>query len=432
MRRLPTSLVMGSVAVMCASGCLASRDAVGDRPQPADERVEVLALSGALPAADAFAVVEAPRVPARGTSTPSDIAVRSEASINAPGRAMLAAQRELPTTRRHLTLAFTGDTLPHRPLVDQAWASGGGAGFDFRPMFARVASIIGSVDLAVCHLETPVAPAGERLSTAPIYGVPVEIVDAISWAGYDRCSTASNHSLDRGIAGIDATVTALAAAGVGESGMARTLDETIAPVVTVSGIAVAHLSYAYGFNGLRLPPGEEWRANVIDPVRIVADALVARERGADVVIVSLHWGTERVSTPTESQRAVAEVITASGAVDLIVGHHAHVLQPIELVNGRWVAFGLGNFLSNMPTGDSWPASSQDGAVITVTIDELADHSLVVRQPVVQPTWVDRDAGWVIRPVLTDLADPTVSDGTRAELARSLARTAEVLGPFLPS
>ena len=76
-------------------------------------------------------------------------------------------------------------------------------------MLARIAPLIGAADLGVCHLETPIAPPGEALSTAPLYGVPAEVATALAAAHYDRCSTASNHSLDRGTTGIDATVAAL-------------------------------------------------------------------------------------------------------------------------------------------------------------------------------------------------------------------------------
>ena len=91
-------------------------------------------------------------------------------------------------------MAFTGDTLIHRPIVARANAYAGGSGYDFTPMFARIAPLVSSVDLAVCHMETPVAPPGEALSGHPIYGVPVEVLAAIADAGYDRCSTASTHS----------------------------------------------------------------------------------------------------------------------------------------------------------------------------------------------------------------------------------------------
>jgi poly-gamma-glutamate synthesis protein (capsule biosynthesis protein) len=148
------------------------------------------------------------------------------------------------------------------------------------------------------------------------------------------------------------------------------------------------------------------------------------------VIVSLHWGTERVAEPNAFQRRVADEVTRSGEVDLIVGHHAHVIQPIEQVNGRWVVFGMGNFLSNMPTGDSWPASTQDGMIVTVAIAEQPGGGFVVEQPVVTPTWVDRSNGFVIRPVLTDVLDPSLSAGVIGQLEASIARTRAEVGAFV--
>lgn len=331
---------------------------------------------------------------------------------------------------RRLTLAFSGDTLTHSPVVEAASRNAGGTGYDFGTMFSLVAPLVSSVDLAVCHLETPMAPPGEPLSTFPLYGVPAEIASGLASAGYDRCSTASNHTLDRGTAGIDATVSGLAAAGLGQSGMARTPHEAVPGVFEVNGVRLAHLSYTFGFNGLHLPDDRPWTSTPIDPLRIVADAIVARQRGAEVVIVSLHWGTEGRSEVSPWQREVAQLVTATGEVDLIVGHHAHVLQPIEQVNGRWVVFGLGNALSNMPTRPSWTASTQDGAIVTLALNERADGRFEVARPVVHPTWVDRTAGFVIRPVQDGLADPTAPAGTRAALSASLARTAAVLGPYL--
>jgi poly-gamma-glutamate synthesis protein (capsule biosynthesis protein) len=347
----------------------------------------------------------------------------------AGGDGLAPAVRVDPPLRR-LTLVFSGDTLPHDPVIDSAQRWGNGT-YDFRPMFARIAPIVSWADLAICHLETPVAPDGEALSPAPRYGVPKEIAAGIASAGYDRCSTASNHSLDRGDAGIDATVTALEDAGVSEAGMARTPDEVSPRVLDVHGVRVTHLSYTWGFNGFRLPADVWWRANLIDPVRVVADATAARAAGAEVVIVSLHWGNEGDWHVTGYQREIAARIMGSGTVDLIVGHHTHVIQPIERVAGRWVVFGMGNALSNMPTGALPMASSQDGELVTVVVREQPDGSFVVSQPVVYPTWVDRDAGHVIRPVLADLADPATPPGIRAQLAESLARTRSVVGDYFP-
>lgn len=332
-----------------------------------------------------------------------------------------------------ISLAFTGDTLAHSPLWRQAArnaaATAGGAGYDFAPMLAGLTPVIASADLAVCHLETPIAPEGEDFTTFPRFGVPEQIADAIAAAGYDRCSTASNHTADRGTAGIDRTVDVLGARGLGQSGMARVPAEIEPHVFDVNGIVISHLSYTFSYNGLSLPEGEEWRSAVIDPDRIIDDARRARELGAEVVIVSMHWGEEGVHRPTSFQYAVADQITASGAIDLVVGHHAHVVQPIEQINGIWVLFGLGNILSNLPTSSRWPAASQDAAVVTVdmTVDERGD--VTVGRPIAHPTWVDKDAGWTVLLVDHELARDDLSAGQRGRLERSLERTKAVLGEY---
>ena len=242
-------------------------------------------------------------------------------------------------------MLVAGDLLSHIPVLDQALEYGAGSTYDFTPMFHAVAPLIASADLSICHLETPVAPPGTPPDpTPPDYGVPAQIAAGIAAAGFDRCSLASNHVMDKGAAGIDATLAAFDAAGLGHAGMARTPDEAGPQLFDVNGITIAHLSYTFSYNGMPVANGEPWRSNLIDVDRIVAEARQAREHGARFVILSVHWGAEGVTEVTGDQRQWAEQITASGAVDVIVGHHAHVVQPIEQVNGRWVVFGLGNFL----------------------------------------------------------------------------------------
>jgi poly-gamma-glutamate synthesis protein (capsule biosynthesis protein) len=339
-----------------------------------------------------------------------------------------------PAGDGRLRLAFTGDALWHSPLWRQAAynfvaANPGAAGMDFTPMLARLRPVVANADVGVCHLETPIAP-DDAYSTHPLYGVPPEVVAAIAGAGFDRCSTASNHSADRGAAGIDRTVSVLEAHGLGQSGMARTPAEIAPQVFVADGFRITHLSYTFGYNGLVLPAGEEWRSALIEPARIIADATQARALGAEVVIVSMHWGVEGQRAVTPQQRAVAEEITASGVVDLIVGHHAHVLQPIEQINGVWVIFGLGNMISNLPTTARWPAASQDGAIAVVDITKAPDGSLAVVQPIIHPTWVDRLNGWTVHLVRQSLADPNFPAALRPQLETSLRRTSEVFGGFI--
>ena len=293
--------------------------------------------------------------------------------------------------------------------------------------------ILSSVDLAICHLETPIAPADEELSTFPFFGVPSEITDALAYAGYDRCSTASNHAMDRGTRGIDATLNALDRVRISHTGMARTPDEINPKLIFVNRIAIAHTSYTFSYNGLPAASGETWRSALIDTDRILRDVRQARKLGAQVVLLSMHWGNERESTPSSYQTKIADAITKSGEVDLIIGSHAHVLQPIKLVNGTWVIYGLGNFLSDMPTTPKdppWPVSTQDGAIVTTNITVTPDGKVLVTKPAVIPTWVDRNSGWQIRSVVGDLKSHDINSFTRAELQASLKRTTSVLGEYI--
>ncbi len=341
------------------------------------------------------------------------------------------------------TLAVSGDILPHSRLwagAQRNAAVDGDAtkdvhGYDFRPMFALVKPIISSADLAICHLETPIAPSGEKLSTFPFFGVPSEIADAIGDAGYDRCSTASNHAMDRGTRGIDATLNALDRVKISHAGMARTPDEINPKLISVNGISIAHMSYTFSYNGLPAANGETWRSALIDTDRILRDVHQARTLGAQVVLLSMHWGNERESAPSSFQQQIADEITKSGQVNLIIGSHAHVLQPIKLVNGIWVIYGLGNFLSDMPTTPKdppWPASTQDGAIVTTNITVASDGKVLVAKPVVTPTWVDRVSGWQIRSVLDELRKDDLKSSTNNELKDSLKRTTKVVGEYIRS
>ncbi|MDA2966686.1 MAG: CapA family protein [Actinomycetota bacterium] len=339
------------------------------------------------------------------------------------------------TPPRPITLAFTGDILVQKGLWPTAariaQESGSTEPFDFTPMFGDVAELLTSADLAICHLESPIAPPGSEPFSYPKYQVPAQIIPAIAEAGYDACSTASEHVFDGGGTAMNATVSALESLGIMQSGMARTPDE-IKPLPTqVGDVVVAHLSYTLRYDSPP-PAGEDWRSALIDVPRIIADARDARSLGAQAVIMSLHWGNEDSAVPTKQQRQWANELTASGEIDLIVGSHSHVLQPIEQINGVWVMFGLGNFLTNMPTKSSRPEEGQDGAIVTLTMTRASNNQVTVSQPVVYPTWVDKRSGYTIRNLSVDLASASAveagiaSSRWSAELA-SLRRTRRILG-----
>lgn len=333
---------------------------------------------------------------------------------------------------RRVTFAFAGDILIHEGVWQSAQANAGGSGYDFTPMFADIQPLLESVDLAVCHMETVVVQPGQPPADYPFYAAPVEIVTAIKASGYDNCSTASNHVFDKGAEGIDATLNAFDAVGLTQAGTARTKAEIAPRVLDVNGVRIAHLSYTYGYNGLEPPEGEWWRSAKIYKDRILADAEKARGMGAELVIVSMHWGSETKAEVDRAQRLWANEITGSGLIDLVVGHHAHMVQGIEQVNGVWTVFGLGNQLSDHPRQEDYPAASQDGLIVTVEIDLHADGRVEVMPPVAYPTWVDRAHGHVIRDVLAELERDDLTAEERAIYEESLARTAAQVGAFIPT
>ena len=353
----------------------------------------------------------------------SDSATDSTSSSPLPTTTVVPA----PIT---MSLAFAGDVLIHSQVWKAASANKGGNGFDFTPMFARIKPLIENVDLAICHLEVPLVSPGDKPTTNPLYSAPTEIAYAIKDAGFDRCSTASNHTFDKGAKGIKATLDEFDSLGLGQAGMARTPDEIEPKVFSVKGINVAHLSYTYGFNGISAPNDEAWRSARIEPTRIIADAQKARDMGAQVVIVSMHWGRETQTELSEYQLTNADAVTKSGLIDLVIGHHAHVVQKIDKVNDVWTIFGLSNLISYLPTTNAFSANTQDGIIATTNITLNPDGSVIVDKPGVYPIWVDKKNGVVVRPVIADLADPATPKDVKDDLKASLDRTRSVVGDFI--
>src|SRR4029453_1240667 len=292
------------------------------------------------------------------------------ASASRPGE---RSQRAARATGRTFTLIASGDVLTHGPVLRQASAYGRRIGqqYDFRPMFADIRPLVAGADLALCHLEVPMSRTGQDLSSWPAFNAPPQLAAALRWAGYDACSTASNHSMDQGPQGVAATLDVMDAAGLGHAGMARNAHEAdTSTIVEVRGLRVGLLSYTYGLNSGRPPPDRPWLVNPTAPRRIVEAASAARAAGAQFVVVLLHWGQEYRSTPTPSQREVARRLLAAPEVDLILGHHVHVVQPIERIGSKWVAYGMGNSLSNQ-TPACCAAGSQDGVLVKVRVTERA-------------------------------------------------------------
>ena len=331
----------------------------------------------------------------------------------------------------HIRLAFTGDLLSHGPVFRQARANGNEEwAYDYRPMFAQVQETLSDADLAICHLETPLSPDNRGLSGYPVFNAPGDLAAAIAQVGYDGCSSASNHSMDQGIDGIEDTLDVFDRAGLGHAGMARTALEAALPrLYSVNGVTIGHLSYTYGLNGLVLPDDKPWAVNVNSVEDILEEAQVAIELGAEFVVLSIHWGAEYQIAPTSQQRELAKQLLSGDEIDLVVGTHAHVIQPVERLGGNLVFYGLGNFLSNQSprSCQSCPPESTDGVIVLVDLMEGESGGPEIAAISAVPTWVDRRT-FTIVDVREALADGSSPELTR-QLEQSWARTTATLRSY---
>lgn len=334
---------------------------------------------------------------------------------------------------------LTGDVLLHNTVWRQAQRDATARhepGFDFRPILARVRAVVSGADLAVCHLETPLASAGGPYSGYPTFSVPPQITTALAWAGYDGCTTASNHSLDAGTAGVRRTLAALDRAKIAHAGSARTRKEsdhpmwleatgwpgegrsgarsTGLPTQPAQSVRVAVLSYTQMLNGLSPPPGSSWIVNTIDVRAILADAHRARAAGADLVLVALHWGVEYDHQPTLDQRRIARRLLASPDIDLVYGHHAHVVQPFQKIGAKWVAYGLGNHIADQR---GLPVGTREGVLARFTFTERADGRWLSTAEYL-PTYITSGSSLRVVDLSRALADRRTTGTARSRYQRA--------------
>ena len=250
---------------------------------------------------------------------------------------------------RCTSVLVTGDMLVHTQLWHQAQqdaAAAGNPGLDFVPLLEGQRRYISRSDLAICHQETPVAGPEGPFSAYPSFNVPPQIIPASKAVGYQACTTASNHTIDRGTDGLLRTLDALDAAGLKHTGSYRTEYESQGILVLETPAAkVAVIQATYGLNGLTAE--YPWQVDMLDAPAMIAKAEKARALGADIVLGAMHAGDEYASAPNAQQQDVAHALADSGQFNLVYGHHTHSVLPIENYNGTWIVYGLGNGVTEL-------------------------------------------------------------------------------------
>lgn len=263
-----------------------------------------------------------------------------------------------------VTILFAGDAMQHTAQIESAGKS---ERYDYRHCFSLVENEIKSADLAVVNLEVPLG--GKPYTGYPAFSAPDEYAVALKNAGFDIFLTANNHCLDRRSSkGLLRTIQVLDSIGVRHAGTYRdrSARHSCYPLmIKKKGIRFAFLNYTYGTNGIKVVPPAV--VNYIDRNTIKEDIKRARELDADIIVACMHWGEEYKLLPNSEQKGLADMLVEEG-VQLVIGGHPHVIQPMEMKYDEYgnakalVVYSLGNFISNMKT-----RGTVGGAMVKVTV-----------------------------------------------------------------
>lgn len=315
-----------------------------------------------------------------------------------------------PYVEPEVDLIMVGDVLPHGRLIKAGLQEDGTYNYDF--MFEHVTSYVQEVDLAIINQEVVMAGEEYGYSGYPTFNSPTAMADSIAKAGFDVVLHATNHTLDKRLQGALNTLNYwqtnhpdLAILGMYDSQEAR---DTIY-VYEQDGIKIAILNYTYGTNGIPVPEDAPYIVNLMDRQLVEADIAKAKEL-ADFVIVCPHWGTEYVFEASAWQKDWVKVFLKNG-VDLVLGTHPHVIEPIEWFerddgHRMLVYYSLGNFINSAATSKEGAGARFLGAMATITLAKTEEGDVYIKDYGAEPTvtWVSPDETYISTYFMSDFTE----------------------------
>lgn len=262
-----------------------------------------------------------------------------------------------------LKLLATGDGLIHSVIYRSYYKNGV---YDFTDAVKYVKDIVKDYDIAYYNQETPTGDDSIAYSGYPMFYTPSAYVDAMQDVGFNTVSLASNHSLDKGEKGVLNTIKYFKTTNMLYNGMNDS--EKMRNNFTIkekNNITYTMLSYTTKTNGLSTPKGKEYLINIYDKEQVKKDIEAIRDK-VDVLIVAMHWGIEYINMPNDEEKEIAEYLSSLG-VDIIIGNHPHILQPITKIGDTIVMYSLGNFISNQYGGTNGDWNKLIGFMATLDI-----------------------------------------------------------------
>lgn len=253
-----------------------------------------------------------------------------------------------------LSLVMVGDALIHSSVYNDAYDSSTKT-YDFKKQVSLIKPIVEKYDLAFYNQETILGGVELGLSSYPQFNSPQEVGDAMIDAGFNIVGLANNHTLDKYEKGITKSLEYWnAKKDVLTAGSYLSFEDRNTPrIKTKNNISYTMLSYTYGTNGLPVPSGKDYLVNLWNVYsdseyeaykeQVKTDIEAVRDK-VDILIVAMHWGVEYTFTPNTFQIDMANYLASLG-VDIIIGHHPHVIQPVTWIDNTLVFYSLGNFIS---------------------------------------------------------------------------------------
>ena len=285
---------------------------------------------------------------------------------------------------QEISFLFMGDIMGHGPQIKSAWQENTKQ-YEYSEVFNPLEDIISSVDFAIGNLE--VTLAGRPFKGYPQFSSPDELAVACKNSGMDVLVTANNHSCDRKNKGVIRTLDVLDSLKILHTGTFKDVknrEKNNLLVLSKDGIKVGLLNYTYGTNGL--PFSNPVYVNLLDSVLIKKDVINAKNKDLDKLVVFVHWGYEYRDFPNSYQKKYNSFFRDLG-VDIVIGSHPHVIQPMEYSkknnNEFLTVFSLGNFVSNQR------AERKDGGAMLRLSFKKTDNNLLISRKEYIPVWVHK-------------------------------------------
>lgn len=257
------------------------------------------------------------------------------------------------TEDTHFSISVIGDIMCHNTQYKDAYVSSSDT-YNFSYVFQDVKNYIADADIAIGNLETTFAGKARGYTSYPTFNTPEQLAYNLKDFGIDVVSTANNHCMDKGYSGLVSTLNYLNDAGISHTGTNSSQEEQNEILIKdVKGVKIAFLSFTYGTNGIPIPNDKPYAVNLIDEILILNQLSLAKDQNPDLICVNMHWGVEYQTKQNKEQERLANLLFENG-VDIILGSHPHVLQPMEkrtvtLEGGTtkdcFVIYSLGNFMS---------------------------------------------------------------------------------------